>query len=242
MTPALSVRQTQILKGLIDEYIESAEPVGSEALDKKYGLGVSPATIRHEMSELTRLGYLKQPHTSAGRVPTSDAMKFYIDQLMVEKSVSVADEVKVKEDVWDSRNNLEELMKETVHALANRTQCLAIGTLDDGDIWHAGYANVFLSPILHDFGVNPHIFSMIEEARRMHELFFERMTGLSPVEVIFGEELGWAGLDYLGVVGTRFKIRDHEAALGIVGPTNLRYHTVIPYLRVFREMITDVTK
>lgn len=242
MTLALSARQTKILKALIDEYIETAEPVGSEALEKKYSMGVSPATIRNEMSELTKLGYLKQPHTSAGRVPTSEAMKFYIDQLMEEKSISVADEVKVKEDVWDSRDNIDALMKEAVHSLAQRTQSLAIGTVNDGEIWHSGYANVFLSPMLMDFDVSPQIFSMIEEARRMHELFFERMTGASPIEVLFGEELGWAGLDPLGIVGTRFKIRNHDAALGVVGPTNLRYHTVIPYLRCFREQIQEITK
>jgi Transcriptional regulator of heat shock gene len=242
MSAILSTRKTQILKALIDEYIETAEPVGSEALEKKYTLGVSPATVRNEMSELTEAGYLRQPHTSAGRVPTSQAMKFYIDQLMEEKSVSVAEEVKVKEEVWDSRNDLSALMKEAVHSLAGRTKSLAIGTVDAGDVWHSGYANVFLNPMLLDFDTSSQIFSMIEEARRMHELFFERMTGLAPVEVIFGEELGWAGLDYLGVVGTRFTVRDHEVALGIVGPTNLRYHTVIPFLRYFRKMIQEVAQ
>ena len=110
MTGALSARQTQILKALIDEYIETAEPVGSEALDKKYNLGVSPATIRNEMSALTKAGYLKQPHTSAGRIPTAVAMKFYIDQLMEEKQMSLAEEVKAKEEVWDVRDDFDQLL------------------------------------------------------------------------------------------------------------------------------------
>ena len=82
MSDALSARQTHILKSLIDEYIEAAEPIGSESLEKKYDLGVSPATIRNEMLTLTKMGYLRQPHTSAGRIPSPKAMKFYIDQLM----------------------------------------------------------------------------------------------------------------------------------------------------------------
>lgn len=69
MTDGLTARQTQILKALIDEYISTAQAVGSEPLDKKYNLGVSPATIRNEMVALTHAGYLKQLHTSAGRVP-----------------------------------------------------------------------------------------------------------------------------------------------------------------------------
>ena len=76
MSDGLTARQTQILKCIIDEYIETAEAVGSEALEKKYSLGVSPATIRNEMASLTKLGFLRQLHTSAGRVPSPKAMKF----------------------------------------------------------------------------------------------------------------------------------------------------------------------
>src|SRR3990172_11919944 len=108
MTDSLTARQTQVLKSLIDEYIDTAEPVGSESLDKKYSLGVSPATIRNEMMDLTRMGYLRQPHTSAGRVPSPKAMKFYIDQLMDERRMSVAEEVKVKEGVMGVKDDLNE--------------------------------------------------------------------------------------------------------------------------------------
>ncbi|OGM21340.1 hypothetical protein A2955_01335 [Candidatus Woesebacteria bacterium RIFCSPLOWO2_01_FULL_37_19] len=240
MSSALTARQTQILKALIDEYIETAEPVGSESLDKKYNLGVSPATIRNEMVELTRSGYLRQPHTSAGRVPSPLAMKFYIDQLMEEKQMSLAEEVKTKEEVWDSRNDVHGLMREATHALADRTRSLALGTLDDGDVWHSGYSNVFLHPEFMDMEVSATLFSLIEEARRIHELFFERMTGLTPIEVIFGEDLGWSGLNYIGVVGTRFKVRGKDAGLAIVGPARLRYSTIIPILRYFRSLIQEV--
>jgi len=71
----LSDRQTKILKAIIEEYIENGEAVGSEVLEKKYELGVSPATIRNEMAKLVKAGFLKQPHTSAGRVPTKEAFR-----------------------------------------------------------------------------------------------------------------------------------------------------------------------
>ncbi|MBU0569672.1 hypothetical protein KKB40_02725 [Patescibacteria group bacterium] len=240
MSVGLTARQTQILKFLIDEYIQAAEPVGSEVLEKKYNLGISPATIRNEMSALTKSGYLRQPHTSAGRTPTSKAMKFYIDQLMEEKQMSVTDEVKTKEDVWDSRGDTQALMREAVHALAQRTRSLAIAALDEGRVWHSGYANIFLHPEFGNLELSASIFSLLEEARRMQELFFERMTGDSPVEVIFGEELGWAGLNYISVAGTRFNVRGKKCALGIVGPARLSYPTVIPVLRYFRKLIEEI--
>lgn len=240
MTDTLTARQTQILKSIIDEYISTAEPVGSEALDKKYNLGISPATIRNEMANLISSGYLKQPHTSAGRIPTPKAMKFYVDQLMEEKQMSLTDEVKAKEEVWDSRNDLNELMNDAVHSLSQRTRTLAIGTLDEGRVWHSGYANIFLSPEFSDLETSSSLFTFLEEARRMHELFFERMTGINPVEILFGEDLGWSDLPYLGVVGTRFNVKNHECALGIVGSTRLEYQTVVPVLRYFRGLIQEI--
>ena len=241
MSEALTTRQTQILKSLIDEYIETAEPVGSEALDKKYNLGVSPATIRNEMVALTHAGYLRQPHTSAGRVPTPTAMKFYITQLMEEKQMSLTDEVKSKEEVWDARNDVESLVREATHALSERTKCLAVGAIDEGRIWHSGYSNVFTNPEFADLEISANLFSFLEQVERMHEIFFKRFMGLSPVEVLFGEELGWPELRLIGIAATRFKIGNREGALGIIGPARLRYATIIPTLRYFRNLLEEIS-
>jgi heat-inducible transcriptional repressor len=241
MSDALTVRQTQILKAIIDEYINMAEPVGSESLEKKYNLGVSPATIRNEMMNLTKIGYLRQPHTSAGRIPSPRAMKFYIDQLMEERQMSLADEVKVKEDVRIKSGDIGGLLDEATHELSHVTQSLAVCTLDKQDkIWHAGYSHVFESPEFNDFEATSSLFSFLEEMSQMRELFFRRMTGLSPVEVVFGEELGWPGFDTVGVVGSRFVIGDTQGALAVIGPTRLPYERVIPILRYFRDLIEEI--
>lgn len=240
MSEALTARQTQILKAIIDEYIEVAEPVGSEALEKKYNLGVSPATVRNEMVDLTHSGYLRQPHTSAGRVPTPLAMKFYIDQLMEERQMSVAEEVKAKEDVLEKGQDLDELLGGATHALAGITRALAVAALDEEEkVWRAGYANIFTNPEFSDLTSTASLFTCLEEFQRMHELFFERMTGLSPVEVIFGEELGWPGFSPIGVVGAHFNLAGKHGALGIIGPTRLPYYRIIPVVRYFRDMIEE---
>ncbi len=241
MNDALTARQTQILKFLIDEYIEIAEPVWSENLEKKYDLGVSPATIRSEMCALTKIGYLKQPHTSAGRVPTPKAMKFYIDQLMDERHMSLAEEVKVKEDVMEGKDNINKVLEEATHSLAQATKSLAIGAIDDEDrLWHSGFANVFNNPEFEDLRSTAILFSFLEESQRMRELFFQRMTGLSPVEVIFGEELGWPGFGPIGVVGTRFELMGKKCALGVIGPVRLPYPRVIPVMRYFRDVFEGI--
>lgn len=241
MSEGITARQTRILKALIDEYIETAEPVGSETLDKKYNFGISPATIRNEMVALTDLNYLKQPHTSSGRIPTPMAMKFYIDQLMEEKQMSLTDEVKVKEEVWDARDDLNDLMREAVHALAQRTHALAVATTDTGRMWHSGYANVFLHPEFADMQLSANLFTLLDEVKRLQDLFFGTMTGAAPVEVVFGQDVGWRDLSRIGVVGTRFSVNGRECAIGVVGPDRLQYPTVIPMVRYIRNLMQELS-
>ena len=92
----LAQRQIDILKAIITEYTETGDAVGSEVLERKYKLGVSPATIRNEMVELAQKGYLKKSHFSSGRIPSAKGFRFYIKYLMKEKELSTIDEVAYK--------------------------------------------------------------------------------------------------------------------------------------------------
>src|SRR5215211_9164371 len=80
--PELNDRERRVLEAVIQSYVETAEPAGSHALSRRFGLGVSPATIRNTMSDLEEKGFLFHPHTSAGRIPTNKAYRLYVDQLL----------------------------------------------------------------------------------------------------------------------------------------------------------------
>jgi heat-inducible transcriptional repressor len=249
MTDGLTARQTSLLKTIIDEYIKTAEAVGSENLDKKYNLGVSPATIRNEMASLTKAGYLKQPHTSAGRVPTPTAMKFYIDQLMEEKQMSIVDEVKAKEEVWDSRGKIDDLMDEATRALASRTKSISVGALKDvssrsgkdkkDKFWHAGHSYIFNNPEFAEMAACQSLFSIFEEFDKMDRLFFG-FESTSPLDVLFGEELGWPELMPTAIVSTHFNVHGQPGARGVIGPARADYSTVIPILRYFGNLVEEV--
>ncbi len=238
----LTTRQTQILKAIVDEYINSAEPVASEILEKKYSLGVSPATIRNEMSHLVHEGLLKQPHTSAGRVPTPMALRFYIDNLMQEKKLSVADEVSAKEQVWDSRFDFDKLLRQTAIALAQRTKTLAIVATDKGDVYFAGVANILDMPEFFDIDVTRTVLSLLDQQQRIHQLFFDRNYGTDPVHIIFGADLGWAFFEPVGMAFTYFSAgSDHRGSLAVVGPCRLNFPYVVPTLRYFSDLISGMS-
>jgi len=243
MADALTARQIQILKLLIDEYIETADPVGSEALDKKYNLGVSPATIRNEMASLIKNGFLKQIHTSSGRVPTPKAMKLYIDQLMEEKQMSLAEEVKAKEGVNKAKGTVDKIMEEATHALARQTGSLAFAAVESYDkIWHAGYANVFSNPEFADMMLCESLFSMIDEVERINDLMFHRIDPGSILDVMFGEELSWPNLSPVSILSTHFNVYGKKGALGVVGPARLSYPRVVPVLKYFGHLIEEVAR
>ncbi|WKZ25296.1 MAG: hypothetical protein QY322_02800 [bacterium] len=236
---SLSARQTQILKALIDEYIETAEPVGSSQLEKKYNLGVSPATIRNEMNLLTKSGFLKQPHTSAGRIPTSGAMKFYVDQLMEEKQMSLADEVKAKEEVWDERENLNKFLDELTHSLADRTGSMAIAATEDGSVWQAGYSNIFTYPEFGDVRSCTSLFDFIDEDEVLMDFFFNRFPIETTYDVLFAEDMGLRNLP-VGIVAAHFKVKNKNGAIGVIGPVRQSYSTVVPMIRYYRNMLEEI--
>jgi len=237
----LTPRQTQILKAVVEEYITSAEPIASEQLEKKFNLGVSPATIRNEMADLTEMGLLKQPHTSAGRVPTPMGLRFYVDNLMQEKSLSVADEVSSKERIWDSRLDFDRLMRQTCIALSEKTRNLAVIITDDGDTYYAGVANILDMPEFFDIDVTRTLLSLLDEQQRIRQLFFDRTYGEEPVHVVFGADLGWQYFEPVGMAFTFFSAGNgRRGSMAVIGPARLNFPYVIPTLRYFSNLISEM--
>ena len=237
---------------LRDKLIETVEKIGAQKFFsspeeniKKARENVAEYFFILGLKKISGLDwFLRQPHTSSGRVPTPKAMKLYIDQLMEEKKMSIAEEVKAKEDVWDARKDMDRLLDDATHALAEQTKSLAVAAVDSYDkVWSAGYSNVFLNPeFTEDMLVCESLFSLIDEVERLNDLFFRRISPVSPLDVLFGEDLGWPNLSPIGVVATHFSINGKNGALGIIGPTRLSYPRIIPVLKYFGNLISEVAR
>lgn len=237
----LSERQKNLLRAVIEKYIETAEPIGSETIEKEAKLGVSPATIRNEMVRLTGLGYLRQPHTSAGRIPTSMGMKFYVDQLMEEKSLSLKDEVAIKEEFRDQSEPFNRLLKHISQSLASQTRSLAVATDEDGDIYASGMANILDMPEFYDIDITRTVLSMVDKFETLKQVI-DQMRGEEQIRILFGDELGIPYLEPCGFVVTRYQMGNHRGVLGIIGPSRLNYPTVIPTIRYFSQLLSELTR
>ena len=125
----LEKRQRQVLQAIIEEYINTAEPVSSGTIVENYNLGCSSATIRNDMAELEKLGYLEKPHTSSGRIPSAKGYRFYVDELLNDEKISLEEIQYIKSKLETKVNEIEHLTKIATDTLSEITHytTVAIG-------------------------------------------------------------------------------------------------------------------
>src|SRR5512136_2697152 len=118
MMDNITERSKQILEAIIEDYINTAEPVGSRAISRRHGLSLSPATIRNVMADLEELGFLASPHTSAGRVPTDKAYRFYVDSLLDLRKMGREEQEEIRKRCSMTGRDIGDVLKETSRTLS----------------------------------------------------------------------------------------------------------------------------
>ena len=126
MTASLTDRERQVLEAVIETYVQTAEPAGSRTIAKRHHLGLSPATIRNTMSDLEEKGFLYHPHTSAGRIPTDQAYRVYVDSLMKPPRVGAAQAEQIREELAGERAVIEQILARAAQVLGVLTSELGV--------------------------------------------------------------------------------------------------------------------
>lgn len=122
----LNERKRTILKSIIDDYIQSAQPVGSRTIARKHELGLGSATIRNEMADLEELGYITQPHTSAGRIPSDKGYRFYVENLMQIHSLAKGEMVIIRNAMDEKIEEINQLIRRASNIISNITGYTAV--------------------------------------------------------------------------------------------------------------------
>jgi heat-inducible transcriptional repressor len=239
----LTQRQIDILKVIIKEYTEVGTAVGSEILEKKYKLGVSPATIRNEMVELAKKGYLKKNHFSSGRVPSAKGFRFYIKHLMKQKEMSTTDEVSYKNSVWDERKESHRLLSQASKVLSQKTGLLALVTTNLGDIYYSGMANLLTQPEFFDINLSRTLFGRLDEISFWEKILNDMFSLEDEIYYMLGEEdFHDPVFDSCASVFGEFEGSKIKGIIGVIGPKRMSYDAVIPQIKYFSGLLEEIVK
>ncbi len=194
---AIDGRKIKILEAIINDYINTGEPVGSRTIAKKYDLGVGSATIRNEMSDLEDMGYLEQPHASAGRIPSSKGYRLYVDSLMEKAMLTPDEELQIKQYIIDSAMlEVDKIVKQASTLLSELTNLTCV--VQTPSVMRSYIKSVQLmkvdgynlvSVIVTDSGViKNHMIKVkripsIEELQKINELINKRLDNLTIQEI-----------------------------------------------------------
>ncbi len=238
----LTQRQIDILAAIVREQTETGDPVGSEILEKKYKLGVSPATIRNEMVELEKKKYLVKTHFSSGRVPSSKGYRFYIKNIMKEKELSTVDEVAYKHSIWDERDKEYRMFTQATRILAQKTGLLSLITTNSGDLYYSGISNLINRDEFVTFD-SRRIFTRLDEANFWEEILKLAYVTDQDVMFILGQDDFKDPLfESCSSVFGEFESPQVKGIVGVIGPKSIRYEDVVPQIRFFSQLIEDIMR
>lgn len=229
----LNERQAYILSAVIREYVETAEPVASSVIANKYDLGVSSATIRNDMAVLEEVGLLRQPHTSAGRVPTEDGYRLYL-KLMEPRRQNpkvriVAPMRKALTEVEDAKEQMRQLSK-TLVKLSGESAFAAM----DGWRYYTGFTELFQKPDFQDVESLRSLSSVVDRFDEVMKDVFKDATG--DVNIYIGSENPLN--EQMATVMVKYQIPNGMTGIvGLMGPTRMDYQKNVNLINQARKLL-----
>ena len=234
----LSERQRQLLKLILEEYIESADPISSGFLVDKFNLNLSAATIRNEMAKLIQLGFLQKQHVSAGRVPTYISYKLYIDELMDIEEIPLATEVHLKQNLLIQEKEIERVLREAAVSLAKATGYLCVISTEDGGLQSGGAINVLNYKEFFDIKVSKAVLELLDEYDILLEIINERE--FDDLDILIGEDFKRAIFYPVGAVVQKIKVAAKNGYITVLGPSRMNYKKTIPAVKYLKEILLQV--
>lgn len=236
ISDTMNERQKQILDAIVREYVKNAEPVGSESICEFYGFDVSPATIRNDMVFLEKEGYIYQPHTSAGRVPTDKGYRFFVNDLMAEKEPSEKEKLAVKKQLNSFHDQYEQMVRHTVRLLSQLTYNASLATTDHDDFYYSGLANVFRQPEYRNTAMAQEIAEMIDNL----EEFMHHLPEKNERRIYIGEETPIGKSAGCSVILAPFEMPEKISGwIGVLGPTRMPYERTLSLVDYMADILSS---
>jgi len=230
-------RQKSLLNLIIREYIKSAEPVGSQFVVKKGGFNLSPATIRNEMAALEDKGYIYQPYTSAGRVPTEKGYRFYIDNLLRIKEPTLREKRYLKMALREKAKDEEIFIKTLAKALAELSVETVLIGFNPNNVFYTGLTNLFSQPEFANRELIYNISLVIDHLDEVIHEIFNRVG--KEIEILIGKENPFA--EDCGVIITKYSLPHFSPGIiGILGPIRMDYENNFSLLNYAQKILSNI--
>ena len=224
-------RQEYVFKLIMEEYLRCAEPIGSKCLSEKYALEMSPATVRSVMAALEQAGYLRHPHTSAGRVPTEKGFMYYLQHFVHSKKSAKGVE-KMQEDMHGVSGD--EAIKTLAKTLVDLSGETAIVAFDKDRSYYTGVANLFQKP---EFAESSAVQALSELVDRFDDVIKEIFSSVSnDPNILIGSKNPF-GKDMAAILVRYVSGRGQSGLLGIIGPMRMDYESNISLLEWAKEVL-----
>lgn len=236
----LTHRQAEILKAIIEEYIESAQPIASVELVQKRNIPLSGATVRNIMADLVRNGFLEMMHVSSGRTPTDRAYRFYINDLMEEEPISVLEEMTLKQKIWDNRIETQNLLRSAAEALSEITGYLAFSVSKDGYYHFTGASKMLDLPEFYEINVMKAVLKLMDDYDLIRSVLEKNYYENADVTVLIGKEIGLANMEPISLIFGKAHINRTEAFIGILTPARTKYYKDIPLIKQLTNILEDM--
>lgn len=220
----MNSRQEKILSTIIEEYTETAIPVGSKVLVEKYHFKVSPATMRNDMAKLEKEGMLHQPHISAGRIPTDKGYRYFVEKIMKDRKLSIDEQQKLQREVLKLKAKNTRIMRTTAKLLSSLTGNLAIsGIINKEEFQEFGMRELLDEPE----------FQKLDEICRVAEVMDyidEKIDAITKdlkndeTKIFIGKENPIGEISDCSMIVSPYKMKSGEKGiLALIGPKRMKY-------------------
>lgn len=232
-------RKRLVLQAIIKHFVETAEPVGSQTILVSYNFHVSPATIRNDMMTLEKEGYILQPHTSAGRIPTDKGYRLYVDEMADYKSAR-QQALKDLKTVWQKHSieKIREKLYDAVSLLAKATNSVSFATTPDNPrTFFLGMSNVLRQP---EFARDSVRASEVIEVLEKHDNFINTLNSLNTnntVRAFIGEENILPQIQSCSIIVTEYEKDGFKGYLGVLGPKRMDYAYNIVLVEEIKKLL-----
>ncbi len=215
-------RQQQILEAIVKEYQKTGQPVASGVLVKKYGFGLSPATMRSQMLVLDKEGFLEQPHTSAGRVPTTKAYRFFVDKLLEKQNGDSVNSEKIKRNLqkFDQGKDFSYSIAQFLAEFSNNLG-LSGSFGEETDFHEAGLSSLLEDEELRQPASIGNILRGFDILEKEFADLFDELN--QDIEVFIGEENPIDDFRECSLIVSRYEFNNETGFLGILGPKRMNY-------------------